>query len=143
MITPNPLFANESGSQITDLYDQLNRQADQLDSFNQQLAFVANGQLSLAYDGSSNATVQKSFQHGLGYAPIFLLYYNLSTEPGIWRQCDDYRVNSSTGAATLGFSGSSDSVNINVQVSSYTTMPACTVLFNWFLLREPAQQTSW
>lgn len=122
------------------LFTVANRMADQQDSFNQKLSFIMSGTLTYAWSGASSlSSTTLSFAHGLGYTPIFLVYYNLSTEPNQWRLLDDFRYNGS-GTAQQGYQAYTDQTNINCVFSPFAAGTACTITFKFYILREPAQQ---
>lgn len=138
----NPLSnlgQNDVHTQISDIIDEINRQSEQLDSFNSKLSFVATGTLTIAYTGAANFNEQASVSHGLKYAPAHLCFFNLSTEPGKWQASPANRFDS-TGQITMEFFDWPDTNAFNVEVDGLAAGTACTVTFIYFLLREPAQQ---
>lgn len=129
---------NPASSQLPEIVEAIQRQAGQLDSFNQQLSFSASGSLSIVWDGTSGANLSQSFAHGLNYAPIFLMYCKFAAETK-WRPCDDIRIAAGTGLATVFMFGQSDATNLTANFQSQAAGTADTAQFKWFLLREPAQ----
>jgi hypothetical protein len=128
--------ANRAG----DLMDTINRQADQLDTFNDKLSFIANGLFSFSWAGGAGAFGVQSFQHGLGYAPIYLAYYNLSTD-SLWRPCDDLLVDN-TGLVTFEAYCNTDTTYVTGNYNALVAGTPATVTIKWFLLREPASQAA-
>jgi len=131
--------SSDNNSQISDLYDQFNRQADQLDSFNDKLSFVTNGSLTVNSPGTAATTTTAQFQHGLGYAPIYMTYYKLQADTK-WRNCNDITLDA-TGSVVLELTSFSDTTYLYASVTSIPATSAQTVSFRYYLLREPAQQT--
>lgn len=137
--TPSALPGSDSLSRAGDLMDVLNRQGDQLDTFNDKLSFIANGIFS--WDAITGGSGIQSFQHGLNYAPIYLAYYNISTDGNKWYPCDDLRVDSG-GLVTFEAYCATDSTYVTGNFLCHTAISSATITIKWFLLREPAQATA-
>lgn len=137
----NFILSNDTSpsDKAADLMTAINRQADQLDSFNNKLSFTTSGLFTFNWSGSPTTGVQ-SFQHGLNYPPIFLAYYNISTN-GLWYPCDDLQVDN-TGLVTFEAYCSSDTTNITGNFTALVSSAPAIVTIKYFLLQEPATTAS-
>lgn len=128
----NPFEVNAEN--INNIVDELNRNSDQLDSVQNNLAIVSRGStLITASGGFSDISV--NINHGLGFPPAVLAFYTLSTSSTVVHQLPNFVLD---GSGNYLYSVTFTTTTNNLQFQVLGTVPAVTFNFSYYLLKQPA-----
>lgn len=127
-----------NGQNIQQILDELNRNSDQLDSVQNNLAVVSSGKTSITSPGGF-VFLSSNVVHGLGFPPAVLAFYTIASAPSVVRQVPNY-VLDGAGAFLYYVIFSTTSNNIIFELQGNT--PATTFNISYYLLKQPANLTS-
>lgn len=133
-LSPTELNAQD----IENIIAELNRNSNQLDAVQNNLAIVTRGKTSL----TTPAGVGDLFvdvNHGLGFPPAVMAFYTLSSDPNTVYQLPSFVLD---GSGNFLYSVLFTSTNNNLRFEVNGTLPAITFNFSYYLLKQPANLTS-
>lgn len=123
---------------ISQIINEVNRNADQLDSLNNSLNIIGRGSASLFWDGTGETAVTVNKNHGFNFAPVFLGFFVRSDQPDLSYPVPMWFYDNS-GNFLNRIYGYTDSTNINFQFATAVSGSPLTFTFSWYIIQQPAQ----
>lgn len=143
-MTLNDIINQSSQIQIGDLADEINRQADHLDSLTNSVVIIANGSVVLTYDSPSKTYPVQTIPVTSGINNGYMAYLERSDQPGVMYALPYFEVNIASNAVLMSANIVASSGSLSVQtgiISTYTTPPA-TLTIHYYLIQQAISQQS-